>query len=224
MDTAVDFLIALKKRFEARRNTEYAGKMKSYLRNQFEFIGLNAGTRREIQRELLRDKGFPGKDDLLMIVRELWTLPEREYQHCAAEWMGRYIKKADRDIIRLIEYLISTKSWWDTVDYIAINLAGTVFRKYPDLIIPVTSRWMDSGNIWLQRSCILFQLKYKKDTDLELVYSFIDRLSGSKEFFIKKAIGWFLREYSKLDPMEVKRFVESRKLQPLSVREAMKYV
>jgi 3-methyladenine DNA glycosylase AlkD len=98
-------------------------------------------------------------------------------------------------------------------------------RKYPDQIKPVTTRWMDSGNIWLQRSCLLFQLSYKKDTDLALLFGFIEKLAGHKSFWIRKAIGWVLREYSKTDPQTVRHFIDAHPgLSGLSKREALKVI
>lgn len=133
-------------------------------------------------------------------------------------------KKAEKERIDLYEYLIVNKSWWDTIDYSASNLVGVHFQKFPELIQPYTEKWMDSGNMWLQRTSLLFQLKYKKATDLELLTDYIHQLQGSKEFFINKAIGWILREYSKTNAAWVVDFVNSNQLAPLSHREALKWL
>jgi 3-methyladenine DNA glycosylase AlkD len=162
--------------------------------------------------------------DLWQIISELWEQPEREYQYFAQGLCAKYLKNAEKEWIEKYESLIISKSWWDTVDFIAATLVGDYFRKFPEMISPVTGRWMDSGNIWLQRSCILFQLKYKKDTNTALLASFIQPLAKSKEFFIAKAIGWALREYSKTDPGWVLDFVTNNTLQPLSKREAIRRI
>ena len=99
-----------------------------------------------------------------------------------------------------------------------------MFTNYPELIVPFTEKWMTSGNMWLQRTAILFQLKYKSQTDTELLFKYIIALDGSKEFFINKAIGWALREYSKTNPDIVIKFVTGHKLAPLSKREALKVI
>ncbi len=223
-EKAGDYVLEVKKNFEAHRNGPYSIKMKKYMRNQFEFIGMRSEQRKLVQRKIINNSGVPDAKILDEVVYELWDLPEREYQYFAMELLTKRVKKSGPEIIPLIESLILKKSWWDTIDWISPGICGVLFRNHPEIIKPVTRRWMDSGNIWLQRTCILFQLMYKKDTDLKLLYSFIDQLSHEKEFFIKKAIGWALRQYSKTDPSEVKRFIESRELQPLSVREGMKYV
>ena len=126
--------------------------------------------------------------------------------------------------IQLFEKLIVEKSWWDTVDYLANHIIGPWFKKYPESIPAITSRWNKSKNIWLQRSSLLFQLKYKKETDTALLKSYILNLVGSKEFFVKKAIGWVLREYSKTNGDYVRKFVKDHPLQPLSAKEALKWL
>lgn len=151
-------------------------------------------------------------------------IPEREYQYFAITLLERMIKKANFEIVDLLEYLIVNKSWWDSVDGIAVNLAGTFFNNYHDMIDDITYKWMNSGNMWLQRTCILFQLKYKQKTDFELMTKFILQCSGSNEFFIQKAIGWALREYSKTNPDAVIEFIRKNQLKPLSVREGLKRI
>jgi 3-methyladenine DNA glycosylase AlkD len=102
--------------------------------------------------------------------------------------------------IKLIEYCLQQKSWWDSVDGIASDWLGPYFKLFPEQIVPVTSQWNKSKNMWLQRSSIMFQKAYKKDTDTTLLSRYILNCAHSKEFFIQKAIGWALREYSKTDP------------------------
>ncbi len=141
----------------------------------------------------------------------------------AQELAENYIKKAERKDIELLEYMISHQSWWDTVDFISVKLVGVYFKIYPDSIESITQKWMKSGNIWLQRACLLFQLKYKKELDKDLLAAFIKELIGSKEFFINKAIGWVLREYSRTDAEWVQNFVnQTPELSNLSRREALR--
>ena len=108
------------------------------------------------------------------------------------------------------------------VDFIAATLIGHYFKLFPERIKSVTDSWMQSKNIWLQRTCLIFQLKYKDEVDTELLSSFIKKLSDSKEFFIAKAIGWSLREYSKRNTVWVLDLVQNNTLQPLSKREAIR--
>ena len=142
----------------------------------------------------------------------------------AMELAEKFIRQSDWKDLVLYEYMIRKKSWWDTVDFIATKLVGELFKKYPQQRKIKTGKWLESGNIWLQRTAILFQLKYKKDTDIKHLFETINRTKDIHIFFIEKAIGWALREYSKTDAEAVLNFVENTKLAPLSHREALKWL
>ena len=134
------------------------------------------------------------------------------------------MKKNEENFIAFYEELIKTKSWWDSVDWIR-KMVGVHFQKFPHLIIPTTSEWMASGNIWLQRICLIFQLTYKEETDFDLMKKYILQLANSKEFFIQKGAGWALRQYSKTNSNGVLEFVEeNQQLAPLTKREALKWL
>lgn len=218
------YLLPLVAVFEASRNNDYASGMKSYMKGQFDYYGIQTAVRREILRNHTKTFGLPGQDEFTTIIREAWDWRERELQYCALELFDKYLKKHDEVLIELLEHMVISKSWWDTVDGVASWLIGTTFRRHPDLIVPNTRRWMDSGNIWLQRCCLIFQLKYKEETDTDLLFSYIEELSGNKTFWIRKAIGWSLREYSKTNPGAVIEFVNSHQLANLSKREALKVI
>jgi len=221
--TTPKYLVPLQVAYVTATNTNEAPAMKKYMKNKFEFFGIKSPLRKEIYKQHKSKFGLLPDESFKEIVKWCWNQPQREYQYFAMEFLGRRKKKANIEIIELYEFLISKKSWWDTVDFIASTLLGDYFKKFPNQIIPVTSKWMASGNIWLQRSCLLFQLKYKQETDIELLSSFIHKLKGSKEFFINKAIGWSLRELSKINPRFVVEFVGKNHLTGLSGREALKW-
>jgi len=210
--------------FENGKNPENAFWMKKYMKNQFEFYGIKTPDRRTMLKSFLSEYGLPPENELKPVIMECWSLDYRDWQYVAVELLLKYIKKPDKDIIGLLEFMIVNKSWWDTVDGIAGWLVGPLFRKYPGLIIPKTTQWMNSGNIWLQRTCLLYQLNYKKDTDTEILFRFIEKLSGESSFWIRKAIGWILREYSKTDPGTVLQFVTNHQLSSLSRKEALKVI
>jgi 3-methyladenine DNA glycosylase AlkD len=218
------YLNPLSELFQKNANPEIAFYAKKYMKGQYEYFGIKSPERRELKKEFLQKYGLPGTEILPFITKECWALPQREYQYFIMEVLERLAKKAEKERIDLYEFMILNKSWWDTVDYIASNLVGVHFQKYPDLIYPVTEKWMTSGNIWLQRTSLLFQLKYKKKTDVMLMTNYIQQLQGSKEFFINKAIGWILREYSKSDGDWVRNYVATCQLAPLSRREALKWL
>ena len=205
-------------------NSENALHMRKYMKNQFEYFGIKAPLRKEITREFLRKDNLPSTTSIHSIIHSLWEKPEREFQYFAMELLTKYVKSMESNFIQHLEYLITTKSWWDTVDFIAANLVGNFFLIHPELISPTTDKWAKSDNMWLQRTSILFQLKYKSSTDLKLLFRYIKMHSDSKDFFIRKAIGWALRVYSKTDPKTVSEFVKSNKLSGLSTREALKRI
>lgn len=219
-----EYLAGIEKLFQEKKNPAKAISMKAYMRNQFEFFGLTSPERKALSKSFLYDYGLPPDKEIPMLVGQLWELPQREFQYFGMELLRKRIKYMDKNFIRFLEELIIRKSWWDTIDYMAANLVSVHFQRFPGHIKPVLSRWMDSENIWLQRSCLLFQLKFKQKTDLKLLYALIKRLKESDEFFIQKAIGWILREYSKTNPEEVAAYVSTNELKPLSRREALKYI
>lgn len=220
----IKYVNDVKTEFEKHRNQNNATQMKAYLKDKFEFIGIKSPERRDLSQPFWTKATLPKIDELWPAIWQFWEQPEREFQHFALELVVKYHKEVAKDWIRHYHYLITEKSWWDTVDFISTTLVGQYFKKFPEHIPSVTEKWMQSGNIWLQRSCLIFQLKYKKETDTRLLSSFIIPLSESKEFFIAKAIGWALREYSKCNPDWVVDFVQKNTLRPLSKREAIRRI
>ncbi len=219
-----NYIKPLVKEFKNNANPTNAEPMAKYMKNLFPYLGIKTPERREITKKFFKEKGLPEISDLEEIIRDLWELPEREFQYFAIGLMVKLKEKVDKDIIKLYEYLTATKSWWDSVDGIATWLVGSLFRRFPEMIKPYTEKWMKSNNMWLQRTAILFQLGYKDKTDVKLLFKNIKKCMDSKEFFIRKAIGWALREYSKTDAKAVINFVENNELAPLSKREALKWL
>ncbi|PEA53730.1 DNA alkylation repair protein [Bacillus pseudomycoides] len=218
------FTESLQKHFEAHRNREKAEPMERYMKNHFPFLGIQTPERKQLFREVLQSTEAPKVADFPIIVRELWALPEREFQMLALTLLDKYRKHLDETHIPLLEELITTKSWWDSVDMLASHFVGLILSKHSDVIESYVQKWMASNNMWLQRTCLLFQLKYKEKTDIQLLFSLTRQLSHSKEFFIQKAIGWTLREYAKTNPQAVWEFVQTHDLAPLSKREATKHI
>lgn len=216
----------IKSLFELQRNFAEAQMMKKYMRDQFEFLGIKSPLRGKLKAKLLKDKDLSSRsaEALLPLIRELWNLEYREYQYLAMELLDRKIRNASANILEHLEFLIVTKSWWDTVDFIASHLVGVFFRYHQDLIIETLTKWMASGNIWLQRTVLLYQLKYRQNLDEKILFEAILQLNGSREFFIQKAIGWALREYGKTNPEAVVVFVKQTTLAPLSKREAIRRI
>ncbi len=217
------YIKPLEKLFKAKADPERAEKMSRYMRNKFDYWGIMSPVRKEVEREFLAEYGLPEIKDIKKITKDLWSLPQREYQYTAIHIASRLHKEWKQDLIPLFEYLIKTKSWWDTVDGVAPSLAGKYFLKF-ETDEDVTDRWIESDNFWFQRSAIIFQLKFRDKTDEKLLYRYIKRKAGEDEFFIRKAIGWALREHARRNPESVRNFVSNTKLKPLSIREALKHI
>lgn len=218
------YIQPLETAFKAHANPVSAIQMQKYMKDKFAFYGINSPLRKEIYKAHKNQYGLLPEAQTTDIVRWCWEAPEREYQYFAMEFLGKKQETVYQKMIALYEYMITCKSWWDTVDYIAANLVGSYFKQYPESIESLTERWLNSGNIWLQRTCLLFQLKYKSETNTKLLESCINKLLHANEFFIRKAIGWALREYSKTDAEYVVRFVKTHVLSGLSEKEALKWL
>ncbi|AYY71362.1 DNA alkylation repair protein [Listeria monocytogenes] len=208
--------------FRAHRSLTDAPPMEAYMKNQFTFLGIRAGERKKLVAAYLKENGAP--QDLLGFTIALFAEEEREFQYVAIDLLSRYGKKQPSEAIKVYEQLIVTKSWWDTVDGLAGTVVSNHFKLYPELIPTYNEAWINGDNIWLARTAILFQLKYKEKTDVDLLFSNCEKWLDSKEFFIQKAIGWALRQYAKVDSGAVRQFVNSHSLAPLSRREALKHV
>jgi len=220
----ISYVPQLEAYLRSRANSEHAEKMSAYMQNHFPFLGLRSPERLKATRTFFTEFGIPSYEQLDGIVRELWALPEREFHYTAIQLLEKKMKQAERNQVELLEQLITTKSWWDSVDIIAGKLVGSLFARYPELIQSYVSRWVKSDEMWLRRSAILFQLHYKERTDKELLFECIRCCAHENEFFIRKAIGWALRQYAKTDKQAVFRFVEATELLPLSRREALKHI
>lgn len=216
------YIFQVKEHFISSANAKNAPKMAKYMRNLFPFLGIKSPERKALFRSFISANGLAPKKELDKIVKGLFEFPEREFHYIAIDLVGKYAKKFETNDLDILEFIIVNKSWWDSVDTIS-KWVGVFFKKYPDLIKPTTERWITSNNIWLQRTSIIFQLAYKKDTDVDLLFDYARRKASSEEFFIQKAIGWALRQYAKIDAQKVKNFVDKHELAPLSRREALKH-
>jgi len=214
----------LQKIFEANSNVENAYYMKKYMKNKFEFLGIKKPLRDGITKELLKRKNLPKKSELFDTIIELNSFPFREYHQFTLELMKKFVPQFDKSDIEMLEFMIISNSWWDTVDIIATRGVGGYFSKFPEMIEETTNNWMDTNYLWLQRTCLIFQLFYKEKTDKELLAKFILMKKDDNEFFIRKAIGWALRHYSRTNPKWVVEFTEKAELTGLSKREALRLI
>jgi 3-methyladenine DNA glycosylase AlkD len=194
------------------------------MKNISGFYGIGKPVRAEIVKPYFPELKGLGGTELEEAARWCWKQPMREFQYFGMELLYRNRKLWDEGIIHLLEELVVTKSWWDTVDYIADKLVGNYFLTWKKEKKSYAAKWSAHENMWLNRTALLFQLKYKDKTDTELLFKLIRAHTHSNEFFIRKAIGWALRQYSYTDPEAVREFVNKTDLKPLSRKEAMKHI
>lgn len=196
----------------------------NYMKNRFQFFGVTTPIRRQLQRPYLLKENLPRKSEAFHLVRELWQQPQRELHYFAQELVYKYKREFELEDIELFDWMAKHNSWWDTIDFIAPKLMAEYFLLFPNERDKWINKWLVADDFWLQRCAILFQLKYKDKTDVQLLSSVILKLSHSNEFFIRKAIGWILREYARTDAEWVRDFVENIALSNLSKREALKHI
>lgn len=216
------WLAPLHAAFKRHRDADAAVAMTAYMKGIAPFFGIKAVPRRELLAEHIALHGPAPLEELPAIARDAFACPEREMHHTAVDLLVKHARKLGPEHLPLVEELITTKSWWDTVDALAIHVAGAILKRHPKEIAAWNRRWVTSRHMWLNRAAILFQNRWKGDTDRALLFANIDRHAAHPGFFMRKAIGWALRELGATDPGAVKRFVTSRRLAPLSEREALR--
>jgi 3-methyladenine DNA glycosylase AlkD len=203
-----------------------AAPMAAYMKTDMPFYGVPMPARVPILRELkIR---FPPADraDYRAKVLSLWNLPHREEKYLAIGYAWTFKKHVTFDQMDLFERMIVEGSWWDFVDELATHMVGQVLLEDRLRMRPVLGRWIDDEDMWLRRSAILSQNRHKGQTDQALLFDFCLRRAHEKEFFIRKAIGWALREYARTQPNQVREFLAEHRdrLSGLSLREASKHL
>ena len=208
---------------DVAKNPEKAGPMEAYMRHQFSFLGIAAP-----ERNVLYKKYFPSAKKTKVIdwdfVDTCWEKEPREYQYVAANYLKAMQSYLTKDDLPKLEHLVVTKSWWDTVDILDRVVGSLVYDK-PELG-EIILQWSLSDNIWLRRVAIDHQLLRKEKTNVQLMEKILINNLDQTEFFINKAIGWALRDYSKINPEWVARFIEKnrKRMAELSIKEASKYL
>lgn len=221
----MNFVSDLEADLRQNANREMAVPMENYMKNNFTFLGIKTEERRAIFKRNYKKHKDEIKSNFRAISWELFTKKEREFHQCAIDLLVKEIKKKYVvDDIQLIEKMLITNSWWDSVDVLAKYLLGHYLLQFPEKKYKVIESFSNSKNMWLNRSAIIFQLDYKANTDFDLLKSECERHKHSDEFFIQKAIGWALRDYSRFNPSGVTEYVNSTNLKPLSQREALRNI
>ncbi len=222
----IEIIEPLRIALELNQNEVQAAKMSAYLRNQFAFYGIQTPIRRSIfhewKKHIPKDLTFEQRWELVF---QLCESDKREMHYMAVDWLNSWHKSLYmKEDIQNTRILIESNSWWDSVDLIASNYVTNYFKKFPEMIVPIIEEWSLSNNIWLHRSTLIFQLKYKHQTNLELLEKQINRFKSNNEFFIQKAIGWSLREVSKTNQNWIRNAIERLEIKGLAKREASKHL
>ena len=196
--------------------------MKAYMKNKFEFLGVKTPARRKLTKTF-----FKQQTDLVIdwnFINEAWNYPYRELQYTALDYLEIRKKLLTPSDLPRLKKLAQTKSWWDTIDFLD-RLVGSIIARFPETKEIILS-WSCDKDFWLRRLAIDHQLLRKEETDTELLEKILVNNLGQTEFFINKAIGWALRDYSKTNPDWVKDFIERYRVEmaALSIREGSKYL
>ena len=207
---------------KAVANPDDAGAMKAYMKNKFEFLGVKTPVRRKITKAFFKQQTDSVVD--WNFINEAWNNLYRELQYAALDYLESRKKLLTPSDLPRLKKLAQTKSWWDTIDFLD-RLVGSIIARFPETK-EIILAWSCDEDIWLRRLAINHQLLRKEETDTELLENILVNNLGQTEFFINKAIGWALRDYSKTNPDWVRDFIERYRAEmvALSIREGSKYL
>ncbi len=223
-----DLLGTLRKKLSAAGDAERAKAMQAYMKSAMPFHGVPAPQVRALCKELFAPLAFDTQTGWERAVRAIWDgakFREERYAALALTNVRAARTFQTLEAMPLYEKLVVEGAWWDLVDEIATNRVGPILRADPKPMRALMLRWSKDANMWKARTAILSQCRSREKTDLDLLYACIEPSIASKEFFLRKAIGWALREYARVDMNEVKRYVKKNeeRLSGLSKREALKH-
>jgi 3-methyladenine DNA glycosylase AlkD len=222
-------LAAVRAALAGAAEPQRAPAMQSYMKSAMPYLGVPKPARERALRPVFTTWTLLDASSWSATVLALWRQAQfREERYAAIDLTGhrRYRAFQRAETLDLYDEMITTGAWWDYVDEIAAHRVGPLLAAHPEVLRPVILRWSCDANLWRRRSSIICQLSFKAATDLELLYACIDANLDDPDFFIRKAIGWALRQYARTDPAEIGRFVSARGdcLSPLSRREALKNI
>lgn len=218
------FLREIKELYEDVANAEEAKVMSAYMKNHFEFLGIKKPIRAEILKPYFVEIKKLSSEEILLLAKEFWNLPEREYHYTSIEILVKAKKKWTTEYFDFFEFMITDKSWWDSVDTIATKLIGEYILQNRKKLEYKMSEYSADANMWRRRTSIIYQLFYRDECNLEYLFSNILMNKNDPEFFIQKAIGWSLRQISEVHPDIVIDFVEENQIKGLARREALRKI
>ena len=230
---AHDLTRRVRERLAEHADPVRAPQMQAYMKSELPYRGIGAAPLRRLLAGLYVEHPLPDRGAWEACVRELWDgagFREERYAAMALVSHRCYADHQDPDLLPLLRHLITTGAWWDYVDPLASRSVGSLLAAEPTVLTPVVRRWAVADELWLRRTALICQLHRGGNTDLALLGDAVDaNLLGSAfgdEFFVRKAIGWALRQHARVDPGWVRDFVTARKgrLSGLSRREALKHL
>ena len=221
-DTVLERLVAA---YASAADPVAARTMRAYMKDVAPFLGLPSPERRALSRSVLQGTPRPDERDCTAVALRCWRLPEREYQYFAVDLLRRHVRRLSSGFLPVARHLVTTVPWWDTVDALAAHVVGGLVAADPALTADMDA-WIEDDDLWVVRTALLHQLRYGERTDAGRLFGYCLGQSGHPDFFVRKAIGWCLREYAKTDPDAVRDFLarEGGRFAPLSVREALKNI
>lgn len=208
-------------------DAQQAVPMRAYMLDQFAFLGIRATSRRQALRGLSKLSGW-GAPELLALADKLWDLPEREFQYVAVDLLAKHHRQLGPDNLAHLLQLVQRKPWWDTVDGLAGVVGDVLLRARPDQ--PDVQRAMDAclghPSLWVRRVAMLHQLGWRAQADEARLLLYALTLANESDFFIRKAIGWALRDHARTRPEAVRAFLAQHadRLSGLTRREAAKHL
>ena len=223
-----DLVTAVRTELRALADPDRAVEMRAYMKSAMPFLGVPGSLRKPLVRRVFAAYPCDSKSDWLATVRTLWRdATYREERYMAVELAGHrpYLGWHGPDLLPDYAELIVTGAWWDHTDEIAIRHIGPILAAHRDAVTPVMRAWSTDADRWKRRTSVICQIKAKADTDRALLTDCVEANLDDRDFFLRKGIGWALREHAKTDPVWVRRFVADHPgLSPLSVREALKHL
>ncbi|MCF7810310.1 DNA alkylation repair protein [bacterium] len=218
--------VEIRSAFKKAANPDEAPAMQKYMKSEMPFYGIKSAIRKEIYKSVFKKYKIGDATEYEQTIRELWDAEYREERYAAITVAVRYKKLQTIEALPLYKELIISGAWWDMVDGIAADIINPLLKKFPLDMKEILKQWIKDDDLWIRRTAILSQLRFKSDTDYKMLFDFCIQCLHEKLFWIRKAIGWALREYSKHEPDKVRMFVDANReaMSGLSLREASKYI
>ncbi len=219
-------IVGIRKDLRQIANPDYARRMQAYMKSEMLYHGIKSAEQTKVKQKWFKEFPVASFNEYIELIQDLWAADFREERYVAISLGNKYKKFQTMEALPVYQMMIQDGAWWDYVDAIAANLIGALLKKYPAEMRTVLYQWIEHDDLWLRRSAILAQLKFKANTDETMLFEFCARCMEEKVFWIRKAIGWALREYSKTNPDSVREFVEKthERMSGVTWREARKYI